>query len=219
MAVLAIDTALDECAVAINAPGASPIVRVMSQRRGHAEALLPQIETLFHETAVKLEDLRRIAAVSGPGSFTGVRVGLAMARGLALALGVPVIGIPTLHAMLWQIASADVSRRTVAVAVNGPRDRLFVQTFVDGVPRGPVRLCSPDEARGLAEAADVALGASWLSLLGENSRYMPPVWPRAQAVAERAVELKPESWPPEPLYARQADARPARFGALNTEIA
>ena len=67
--------------------------------------------------------------------------------------------------------------------------------------------------------AGVALGASWLSLLGENSRYMPPVWPRAQAVAERAVELKPESWPPEPLYARQADARPARFGALNTEIA
>src|SRR6202008_278125 len=91
MLILAIDTALDACAAAVLDTGTGKVIAMESQamKRGHAEALMPLIARVMKETGIPFTALDRIAVTSGPGSFTGLRVGLSAARGLALAAGKP----------------------------------------------------------------------------------------------------------------------------------
>src|SRR5690349_10634167 len=99
MLILAIDTALDACAAAV-LDTAAGIVAQESQamKRGHAEALMPLVARVMKSSGIAFTALDRIAATTGPGSFTGLRVGLSAARGIALAAGKPVVGITTLTA-------------------------------------------------------------------------------------------------------------------------
>src|SRR5260370_17421200 len=98
MLILAIETALDACAAAVLDTDASKIVAQESQpmKRGHAEALMPLIARVMNASGVAFAALDRIAVTTGPGSFTGLRVGLSAARGIALAAGKPVVGLTTL---------------------------------------------------------------------------------------------------------------------------
>ena len=98
MLILAIDTALDACAAAVLDTSASDVIAQESQsmKRGHAEALMPLIARVMKASGVAFAELDRIAATAGPGSFTGLRVGLSAARGIALAAGKPVVGVTTL---------------------------------------------------------------------------------------------------------------------------
>src|SRR4051794_35793386 len=100
MLILAIDTALDACAAAVLDTDTSRLIARESQpmKRGHAEALMPLIARVMKESGVGFAALDRIAVTTGPGSFTGLRVGLSAARGLALAAGKPVVGLTTLSA-------------------------------------------------------------------------------------------------------------------------
>ena len=107
MLILAIDTALDACAAAVLDTSAGKLIALESQamKRGHAEALMPLIARVMKASGVAFAALDRIAATTGPGSFTGLRVGLSAARGIALAAGKPVVGVTTLTAFAAPIVS------------------------------------------------------------------------------------------------------------------
>src|SRR5436305_8407122 len=100
MLILAIDTALDACAAAVLDTDANRILAHESQpmKRGHAEALMPLIARVMKTSGIAFTSLDRIAVTTGPGSFTGLRVGLSAARGIALAAAKPAAGLTTLTA-------------------------------------------------------------------------------------------------------------------------
>ena len=109
MLILAIDTALDACAAAVLDTSAGKLIAQESQamKRGHAEALMPLIARVMKASGVAFAALDRIAVTTGPGSFTGLRVGLSAARGIALAAGKPVVGVTTLTAFAAPIVSEN----------------------------------------------------------------------------------------------------------------
>src|SRR6202046_1439239 len=100
MLILAIDTALDACAAGVLDTEAGRLIAQESQamKRGHAEALMPLIARVIEQSGIAFAALDRIAVTTGPGSFTGLRVGLSAARGIALAANKPVVGLTTLTA-------------------------------------------------------------------------------------------------------------------------
>src|SRR3954451_8635595 len=100
MLILAIDTALDACSAAVLDTHANKLIAQESQamKRGHAEALMPLIARVMKASAIPFTSLDRVAVTRGPGSFTGLRVGLSAARGIALAAGKPVVGLTPLTA-------------------------------------------------------------------------------------------------------------------------
>src|SRR6266508_1091530 len=114
MLILAIDTALDACAAAVLDTSAGGVIAQESQamKRGHAEALMPLIARVMKASGVAFAALDRIAATTGPGSFTGLRVGLSAARGIALAAGKPVVGVTTLTAFAAPIVSDNSKPRS-----------------------------------------------------------------------------------------------------------
>ena len=110
MLLLAIDTAGPVCAVALAraADGGPEILTRIEERigRGHAERLMPMIEEALTCAQKSFDDLDRIGVTIGPGSFTGVRVGVAAARGLALALDIPAVGVGSLDAIMLPVTRA-----------------------------------------------------------------------------------------------------------------
>src|SRR5688572_11362625 len=115
MRVLAIDTALEACSAAVpDTENGVLASETRSMARGHAEALMPLIARVMGEAKTPFADLDRIAVTTGPGSFTGLRVGIAAARGIALATGKPAFGVTTLAAFAAPYIAQD---DTVALAV------------------------------------------------------------------------------------------------------
>ena len=99
MIVLAIDTACSACSAALARDGVVVAARSEAMARGHAEALMPMVQAVMAEARIAWADLELVAVTNGPGSFTGLRTGLAAARGIALAQGIPVAGVTTLEAV------------------------------------------------------------------------------------------------------------------------
>jgi tRNA threonylcarbamoyladenosine biosynthesis protein TsaB len=97
--VLAIDTALNACAAALVCGGETRATQSETMERGHAERLAPLVDEMMRGVGATFNEIDRIVVTVGPGSFTGVRVGLSFARGLALALGRPCVGVSTLEAL------------------------------------------------------------------------------------------------------------------------
>src|SRR5436309_3675421 len=130
MLILAIDTALDACAAAVLDTSAGGVIALESQamKRGHAEALMPLIARVMKASGVAFTALDRIAATTGPGSFTGLRVGLSAARGIALAAGKPVVGVTTLTAFAAPIVS-ETSAHPVISAVDARHDHVYFQVL------------------------------------------------------------------------------------------
>ncbi len=129
MRLLALDCAAGACSVALWTDGAIPASRCEAMARSHAEALLPMVDTVAGEAGVDLRSLDRVAVSVGPGSFTGLRVGLAAARGLALAAACPVIGVGTLEALAWATAPDERVGRTVLAALDARRGEVYIQPF------------------------------------------------------------------------------------------
>src|SRR6266446_10403812 len=128
MLILAIDTALDACAAAVLDTGANKLIAEESQamKRGHAEALMPLIARVMKASGVAFAALDRIAVTTGPGSFTGLRVGLSAARGIALAAGKPVVGVTTLTAYAAPVVS-EHGEHPVIAAIDARHDHLYFQ--------------------------------------------------------------------------------------------
>lgn len=148
MITLGLDTATSACAVALwdTASGRTLAVRAEMMQRGLAEKLVPMVQATLDEAGIGFADLSRIGVTVGPGTFTGLRVGLAAARGFALAAGCPLVGVTTLEAAAHGVDGADRAGRTLLVAIESRRDDLFLQPFTaDLAPLGePADVLPPD---------------------------------------------------------------------------
>ena len=128
MLILAIDTALDACAAAVLDTDAGKLIAQESQamKRGHAEALMPLIARVMKASGIAFAALDRIAVTTGPGSFTGLRVGLSAARGIALAAAKPVVGLTTLTAYAAPFVGDD-SAHPILSAIDARHDHVYFQ--------------------------------------------------------------------------------------------
>ncbi len=218
MRVLAIDTALEACSAAVLDTAQAAIIASETQDmvRGHAEALMPLVARVLDRAQLDFADLDRIAVTTGPGSFTGLRVGISAARGLALASGKPAIGLSTLAAFAAPLIAADDTLPVVA-AIDARHDHLYLQVFgPGGRTLVPPRLISVREALRIAATgtprvigtAAAMLAAAWPS--GEKPPHAvdPRRAPDIDWVARLGAAASDNGTPPKPLYLRAPDAQP-----------
>lgn len=166
MLVLALDTAMSACSVALVSGGDTLAVRSRAMERGHAEALMPMIENVMAEGKRAYADLDLIAATVGPGAFTGIRIGLAAARGIALAANKPCIGVTTLEALAVCALGARKPARApepgncaVLAVVESRRADLFAQAFdASGLNIGEAESLPPEGLPELVRAANLMPG-------------------------------------------------------------
>jgi tRNA threonylcarbamoyladenosine biosynthesis protein TsaB len=217
MRVLALDTALDACAAAVLDTQHRDLLasETRAMTRGHAEALMPLVARVMDAARLEFADLDRIAVTVGPGSFTGVRVGIAAARGLALAAGKPAVGLTTLAAFTAPYIAAGFAG-TVVPVIDARHGQVYMQAFGRGgrALMAP-QLASVREAVEAARTGDAILVGSAADLvaahwpLGEpppsvvNSNAADIGWVARLGAAAEAGRLAPKA-----LYLRRPDARP-----------
>ncbi|NJM34881.1 MAG: tRNA (adenosine(37)-N6)-threonylcarbamoyltransferase complex dimerization subunit type 1 TsaB [Rhodomicrobium sp.] len=232
MKILGIDTCMAACSVAVltDAAGA-PIQRFERMAQGHAETLFPMIETVMAEARCSFSDLSRIAVTRGPGSFTGVRAGLAAARGLAITAGLPIIGLTSLEVMAracLRLLPPEVRADGFAVMHDARRGDLYVQLFAaDASPAGEAELIRAEHVHiwlplGIRTivGSGAELAANILQHQGQMvSPLLPGLLPEAGDLVRLAAGKSLDAKPPSPLYLRAPDAKPqtdrilARAGA------
>ena len=187
-------------------------------RRGQSERLVPMIREVMVEAGLAFAKLDAIAVTLGPGAFTGVRIGLATARGLALACGRPLLGLSSFLAVAAAVPAAERRGRRLAVMLDAKRSDLYVQVFAEDLtPLGgpaclvPGELAAQLPAGRLVLAGDaVAQGLGALSEArgGQLVVSTAPGHADAAWVAERASTLalpEPGALSPAPLYLRPPD--------------
>lgn len=223
MLVLAIDTALEACSAAIFDTEQGAIVAGESEimTRGHAEALMPLVDSAMREAGIDFFSLDRIAVTVGPGSFTGLRVGIAAARGFALAAKKPVVGVTTLAALAAPYIAADPNT-PVAATIDGRHRHVYFELYGT---QGRV-LLAPRIIP--VEKAVHAAAATSARLVGSGAQMMTELWPdRAQLpaiderrapdiawVARLGADASVREAPPKPLYLRPPDAHPQTASIL-----
>lgn len=187
--LLAIDTAAPRLQLALRHDGATD-VSIDELSQGHAELVFPRLGALLARNGIGYADLERIAVTTGPGSFTGLRIGLSAARGLGLALGIPVLGIPSLLA----ISLSAPPGRPAAVLLDARRDQAYFQRFAGpGQSCGRPRLLPMAKARARIEAGVSLIEDAFVDIA---------------RLATFAAPLDPALFPPEAAYMRDADAKP-----------
>ena len=202
MRVLALDTCLAACSVAVLDGDRIAASATEAMERGHQERLAPLARDVMQEAGVAFADLDRIAVTLGPGSFTGLRVGLAFAKGLGLALGRPVIGLGCLEVLAAPFA--DAPGRTLAL-LPGRGEAVCSQVFEGGAALGEPGLGPASELGLLAPVARI-VGA--VELVGDalaGAERRPSAFPDIAFAARLAVLRSPA--PLVPLYMRPPDAR------------
>jgi tRNA threonylcarbamoyladenosine biosynthesis protein TsaB len=212
--ILALDSALSACAAGvIEVPHGAGVQESLPLALGHAEALMPLVARVMDRAGLTFSELDRIAVTIGPGSFTGLRVGIAAARGLALATAKPAIGISTLAAFAAPHLGPEAPSPVVS-AIDARHDHVYLQVFG---PAGRVlvspRLASVQEASAYVTetAVLVGSGASILALTGAR-RAGPAVVDTRQVpelpwIARLAGAADPALCVAKPLYLRRPDAR------------
>lgn len=217
MRVLAIDTALEACSAAVLDPdGGITASESLAMTRGHAETLMPLIARVMSGAGVEFAQLDRIAVTTGPGSFTGLRVGISAARGIALAAGKPAVGLSTLAALAAPLIATDDGTQVVA-AIDARHEHIYLQVFgVNGRTLVGPRVAS------LRDAARAAMAAP-ARIVGSAANKMAAAWPKGAepplSVEQRAAPdiewiarlgaAATDSYsPPKPLYLREPDAQP-----------
>jgi tRNA threonylcarbamoyladenosine biosynthesis protein TsaB len=208
--ILAIDTCEAYCSAALVST-AGTFSRSEKLGRGHAERLLPMVEELLHEASLEYGDIGRIAVTTGPGTFTGLRIGLSVARGLSLSLKLSCVGLSTL---LLLAAQADHDGPVHSVMM-GRGGQVFYQAFEgrqgNGLPKpidSPINI-DADEAVALIEATSgLVIGSGVPAVMGREAGDVDA--PSVVQLAELAMELDPLTFPPDPFYLRAADAIKAK---------
>lgn len=186
---LAIDTAAPRLQLALALPDGHVDVLVEDIAKSHAEILFDRLATLLSRNAVSYDDLARVAVTTGPGSFTGLRIGLSAARGLGLARKIPVLGIPSLLAV-----SLAVPNGPVAVFIDARRGEAYFELFpAPGIVGAGPGLFPLEDARA-AIPADATLIETPFADIGAMARF--------------AAEADPLAFPPHAAYIRDADAKP-----------
>ncbi|WP_332770025.1 tRNA (adenosine(37)-N6)-threonylcarbamoyltransferase complex dimerization subunit type 1 TsaB [Phenylobacterium sp.] len=201
--VLALDTCLGACSAAVLDGDRVLASRVEPMARGHQERLAPLVAELMAEAATSFDQLDRVGVTVGPGSFTGLRVGLAFAKGIGQALAIPVVAVGTLEAL------AEATPGRVLAVLDAKRGQVYLQAFADGVPvSAPDVLPLETAAARVAEfAPDVLIGsgAALFADMTPSARVVAAEQADPAAVARLAAARSPI--PPRPLYLRAPDAR------------
>src|SRR6202041_1137834 len=185
MLILAIDTALDACAAGVLDTDAARLIAQESQtmKRGHAEALMPLIGRVMKEAGIAFAALDRIAVTTGPGSFTGLRVGLSAARGIGLAADRPVVGLSTLTAYAAPVVGQNAPQPVIS-AIDARHDHVYFQVVSgDGGSLVRPRVAPLEEALGAAR-----FGAA--HLVGNAAKILADRWP-ADALPPFKVDPRP----------------------------
>ena len=229
MRVLGFDTATSACSAALWEDGCILARRYEAMVRGQSEHLIPMVLEVMNEAGVEFPDLDLVAVTKGPGAFTGLRIGLAAARGMALSGGLPCFGVTTFDAVAWAVPAEERQKGNLLVALDSKRADVFAQAYGSdlspagdpeavlpqnlpafasrgGAPNGPF-LVAGDAADRSAEAleaggADVILSTA-------------PGTPDAANVAALAAEQwsgEMPPGPPGPLYLRPPDAKTPKNG-------
>jgi tRNA threonylcarbamoyl adenosine modification protein YeaZ len=216
--VLALDTALVSCSVCLFDSRRDKVLASESVMigRGHAEAILPMLERVTAKLDGGFTKVERIGVVIGPGSFTGLRVGIAAARAAGLAIPCPVLGISTLAAFAAPLVAVS-DGVPIAAAIDARHGNVYFQMFS---PEGrPLR----DPAALPLEVAAERIGADPVHLVGTAAQALQSAVSRAGgtvksslveaspdivSVAKLAATTSPKKAPPDPLYVKGADARP-----------
>jgi tRNA threonylcarbamoyl adenosine modification protein YeaZ len=220
MNILALDTGMGACSAAVLRADGEPklFARQDVMARGHAEALMPMVAEVMAEAGLNFSDLDLIAATTGPGSFTGVRIAIAAARGLALVTHAKLFGTDSLTVMA-KAALADglTPEGPYAVAVDARRGMLYFGRF-DAAGRkreGPLLIAPDDAAMVLPHDLHIAVG-SGATLLAEAAAQrghriearLPELEPSAASLAEIAFASGETVPALKPLYLRPPDAKP-----------
>jgi tRNA threonylcarbamoyladenosine biosynthesis protein TsaB len=225
MLILAIDTALDACAAAVLDTDAAKIIAQESEamKRGHAEALMPLIARVMKASGVAFTSLDRIAVTTGPGSFTGLRVGLSAARGIALAAAKPVVGLTTLTAYAAPFVGEN-SANPIISAIDARHDHVYFQVVSgDGGSLIKPKVAPISEALEAARFGAPHLVGNAATILAERwpSDAPPPSKvdmqpaPDITWVAWLGAAVNPETAPAKPYYLRAPDAKPPKDPLLN----
>lgn len=214
MIILALDCSLDSCSAAI-LDGARGILAARFERmeRGQAEKLTPMIRDVMAEANVAPQSLDRIGVTLGPGTFTGIRIGLACAKGLALALNVPVIGIDTLKAIA---SNAGEPSEAIAVATDARQGQIYLGIYRGGETlMAPRRIALEDASYILPETPLSVMGGAKAALIAAARR--DDLTPRAEAdipfaatFAPLVIEAEPAAIPLRPLYLAESYAKRPR---------
>ncbi len=220
MLILAIDTALDACAAAVLDTEAGELIAQESQamKRGHAEALMPLIGRVIVQSGVGFADLDRIAVTTGPGSFTGLRVGLSAARGIALAANKPVVGVTTLTAYAAPVVSQN-GEQPVVSAIDARHDHVYLQVVSgNGSSLIRPRVAAIEEALGASRFGAPYLVGNAAQILAD--RWPPNAPPPFRVDAQAAPDItwvgwlgaavSPNTAPARPFYLRAPDAKPPK---------
>lgn len=219
MKILAIDTALDACQAAVFDSEDEKLLAILSRdmRRGHAEALIPIIADTMQVAGLGYADLDRIATTVGPGSYTGLRVGISAAKGLALATGKPTVGITSLAALsapliaedpaVPVVAAIDARHGNIYFHMAGAGQRILLSArhaslddAINTITSGPVRITGP--------AAEL-LASRWPRHIGTAPAAVDVrAKPSIEWIARLAALTDPVRSPAKPLYLRAPDVTP-----------
>ena len=220
MLILAIDTALDACAACVLDTNAARLIAQESQamKRGHAEALMPLIGRVIGQAGIAFAALDRIAVTTGPGSFTGLRVGLSAARGIGLAADKPVVGLSTLTAYAAPVVGQNAAQPVVS-AIDARHDQVYFQVVSgDGGSLMRPRVAPIEEALGAAQFGAVHLVGNAAQILADRwpADALPPFKVDPQPAPDIAwlawlgAAVSPDIAPARPYYLRAPDAKPQK---------
>lgn len=209
MKILAVDAALGACSVAILNDAQLLAHHFAIMQRGHAEALAPMVEAAMRDASLNYDALERLAVTTGPGTFTGQRVGLAFMRALRVALEIPLVGLTTLSVMAHQ-AMAERGVGTGIVLHDARRDEVYLE--ICGSISSPSRLLSFEDAVArIVEINEATVLAG--SAAARAKPHLPDavlssvLQPDALWVAKLGLVAPAPGGPPKPLYLRPPDAK------------
>ena len=223
MRILAVDSALGPCSAALWQDG-RVVAEAAAESAEPDAVLVPMVAAVMAQANIAYAALDAIAVTIGPGSFTGLRVGVAAARGLSLAAGVPAIGITTFEALAAALDPADIRGRDILIAIAAGRGDVYAQAFGPdlGLRGGPACL-APADALALGRGQRVAAGngvellraaapAGQVAFLASGAIAAGTVAARAalrleSAASDRVVLAAALASPPEPLYLRRPAIR------------
>lgn len=208
MLVLGINTVADACEAGLVRDGAIVADHAEPMNQGHDARLAPVVETLMQKAGIAFAELTRVAVVVGPGSFTGVRVGVAFARGLGLSLDIPVVGVTSLEA-LDHLPRTGRVLGLLAAKRRPPEKTWWAQEIAEGRAAGEAFEASAADVQRFA--AETAVICGQVASLPENLLgQLIAAEPRAAAAALFAARLISALPAARPVYVREPDATPMR---------
>lgn len=214
MRILGFDTSTSACSAALWRRDAVVARRFEKMPKGQAERLMPMIREVLDEAGLGFADLDLLAVTNGPGAFTGLRIGLAAARGLALATGLPCLAVTTLDAVAAAVPEREIGAGTLLVAIDAKRADVYAQAFAPGLaPLAAPAALLPDRLPSLLKGAPgpvtvagdagprvlSALLAAGVDAVASKASGVPDAIVVCRLAAARWDAARPPS-PPQPLY-------------------